>query len=940
MGELPKGTVTLLFTDMEGSTRLLQRVGERYTDVLEACRHLLRTAFQQYHGHEVDTQGDAFFVAFARATDAVAAAVAAQRALATHAWPEDVAVRVRMGLHTGEPLLASEGYVGLDVHRAARIMSAGHGGQVLLSHTTCTLVEHDLPIGVSLLDLGAHRLKDLEHPSHLYQLVIPDLPADFPPLKTLDTHPNNLPIQLTPLIGREKEVALAAHLLRRDDVRLLTLTGPGGTGKTRLGLQVAAELSDHFADGVFFVNLAPISDPALVLPTIALTLGVTESATRSMLDVLRAFLLEKHILLVLDNFEQVVGAAVEVAALLAGCSRLNVLVTSRAALHLSGEHRFPVSPLTLPNPRHLPDLVTLSQYEAVALFIARARAVMPEFQVTNATAPAVADICVRLDGLPLAIELAAARITLLPPQALLARLGQRFTLLVGGAQDALRRQQTLRNTIAWSYDLLEAGEQRLFRRLCVFVGGVTLSAVEAVSTALGDEPGVVLDGIGSLIDKSLLRQSELEGAQPRFVMLETIREYGWESLSISGEAKATRQAHAAYYLALAEESAPELQGPQTAEWLGRLEQEHDNLRAAMGWLLERGEAAIALRMGAALCWFWELNYYIHEGWTFLEQALVGSEEVAVPVRAMALAVAGYMASVLGHFEQGEVLGQEGLVLSREAGDKYHIAWSLSALAVSALNHSEYAGTRARLEEGLALFREVGNTFGTALSLHCLACYAKDVPGDLDLAQAKLLSEESLALFREIGTRNYEPIALAVLGEITFFQGDIASARLLLEQSCTRYREVGNEPQIAYTLYLLGKVLAAEGDLVAARAVCEESLVMEIRLNVGYSFNDIAPALESLAAVVAAQGEPTWAARLWGRAEAQRETISWPLPPLYRADYEHAVALTRTQLDEPSFAAAWAEGRAMTLEQVFAARGPVMIPEPLPTSQPATPPPEK
>ena len=273
MGELPKGTVTLLFTDMEGSTRLLQQIGERYADLLEACRHLLRTAFDQYHGHEVDTQGDVFFVAFARATDAVSAAAAAQRVLATQVWQDGVTVQVRMGLHTGEPLMASEGYVGLDVHRAARIMSAGHGGQVLLSHTTRDLVEHHLTEGTSLRDLGAHRLKDLEHPSHLYQLVIPDLPAEFPPLKTLDTHPNNLPIQLTPLIGREKEMALAAHLLRRDDVRLLTLTGPGGTGKTRLGLQVAAELSDHFADGVFFVNLAPIRDPTLVLPTIALALG-------------------------------------------------------------------------------------------------------------------------------------------------------------------------------------------------------------------------------------------------------------------------------------------------------------------------------------------------------------------------------------------------------------------------------------------------------------------------------------------------------------------------------------------------------------------------------------------------------------------------------------------------------------------------------------------
>src|SRR6266699_3779389 len=473
MGELPQGTVTLLFTDIEGSTSLLQRVGERYADLLEGCRHLLRTAFHHYHGHEVDTQGDAFFVVFARASDALSAAVDAQRSLDSQAWPQGIAVRVRMGLHTGEPHLADTGYMGLDVHRAARIMNAGHGGQILLSQTTRDLVEHELPEGASLRDLGAHRLKDLAHKSHLYQLVTPDLPADFPPLKTLDSYAHNLPVQLTSRIGREQEIAAVGHLLQRREVRLLTLTGPGGTGKTRLGLQVAAELSEEFSDGVFFVNLAPISDPELVVPTIAQTLGLKEAASQPLLDLVSAWLREKELLLLLDNFEQVVGAALQVAELLARCPKLNVLVTSRAVLHVRGEQEFAVPPLTVPDPNHLPDLVPLSQYEAVALFIARAQAVKPDFQVTKVNAQAVAEICVRLDGLPLAIELAAARSKVLPPLAVLARLGQRFTLLTSGAQDIPARQQTLRNTIAWSYDLLDAGEQRLFRRLSVFVGGAT-----------------------------------------------------------------------------------------------------------------------------------------------------------------------------------------------------------------------------------------------------------------------------------------------------------------------------------------------------------------------------------------------------------------------------------------------------------------------------------
>jgi DNA-binding CsgD family transcriptional regulator/tetratricopeptide (TPR) repeat protein len=460
------------------------------------------------------------------------------------------------------------------------------------------------------------------------------------------------------------------------------------------------------------------------------------------------------------------------------------------------------------------------------------------------------------------------------------------------------------------------------------------------------------------------------------VTLETIREYGWEALSASGEAETTRQAHADYYLALAEEAAPELFGPHIAEWRRRLELEHDNLRAAMGWLLERGEAAMALRMGTALAWFWDLNSSVHEGWNALSQALVGSEDVAVPVRARGLVAAGHMACMLGHFERGEVLGKAGLalfrtigdtagmgeavfflarsahergdtvavrplseesiVLNREAGNKSGIAYSLFFLAISALRLGEYGGTRARLEESLALFREMGDPFGIAASLGGLAWYALWRPGDLPLDQAQAMAEESLVLFRDIGTRNYEAWALNILGEITFYQGDTTTARQLLEQSCTLYRELGNEAPIAWTLILLGKVLAAEGDLEAARAVCEESLILETRVNVGQSFWDIAPVLEGLAAVVAAQGESTWAARLWGRAEAHRETFHMPLPPRYRADYDQAVALASSHLDEPSFAAAWAEGRAMTLEHVFAVRGPVTIPVLLPTSQPAPP----
>ncbi len=606
MRSLPMGTVTLLFTNIEGSTHLLQQLGDRYATVLAECRRLLRATFQEWNGHEINTQDDAFFVAFARATDAVLAVVESQLALAAHPWPEGVAMRVRMGLHTGEPSLTPEGYIGLDVQRAARIMSAAHGGQVLLSQTTANLVEQDLPDDVSLRDLGEHRLKDLGRPRRLFQLVISDLPADFPPLKTLDTYPNNLPMQHTPFIGREQELAAVGQLLSLEDVRLVTLTGSGGTGKTRLGVQVAAELTDAFADGVFFVNLALINDTALVVPTIAETLGIREAGSRPLRERLVEELQQKQLLLLLDNFEQVVSAALQVVDLLAACPKLKVLVTSREVLHVRAEREFPVPPLELPDPKRLPDLATLSHNAAVALFLQRAQAAKPDFQLTNANARAIVEICARLDGLPLAIELAAARMKLLPLQAMLARLGQSLQVLTGAARDVPARQQTLRNTIAWSYNLLDAQEQQLFQRLSIFAGGCTIEAAEAVCAAPGDgnKEDQVLDIVASLIDKSLLQQTGLESEEPRFAMLETIREYGLERLEASSKAEVTQRSHAEYFLTLAERAEPEVRSAQQITWIARLEHEHDNLREALRWFIAQEAWEKALRLCGAWWEFW------------------------------------------------------------------------------------------------------------------------------------------------------------------------------------------------------------------------------------------------------------------------------------------------------------------------------------------------
>ena len=869
MVELPSGTVTLLFTDIEGSTRLLHQFGARYADVLADHRDLLRVAFAAHDGHEVDTQGDAFFVAFSRAADAVAAAVAAQRALASRTW-DGTRVRVRMGIHSGEPMLSRGGYVGIDVHRGARVASAAHGGQVLLSQTTRALVDEELPAGVTLRDLGQHRLKDLRRPEGLFQLVIDDLPANFPPLRTLDAFPNNLPTQRTMLVGREQELQAVREQLLRDEVGLLTLTGSGGIGKTRLGLQVAADLIQAFPDGVYYVQLATVTDPALVASAIARTLALRETVDRPIADGLIDYLKSRRVLLLLDNFEQVLGAAPLVSALLAACPRAKVLVTSRSVLHLSGEHEYPVPPLGLPGRgvgTARPTAKVAHEYAAVRLFVDHARTARPDFDLTEDNAAAVVEICERLVGLPLAIELAAARVRVLPPAAMIRRLERRLPLLVGGARDAPERQRTLRDAIAWSYDLLTVAEQRLFRRLAVFVGGFTLASAQQVC-----DDAAVLDGVTSLVESSMLRRDERPGDEPRFLMLETVREYGLESLDASGEAADVRRRHAEHFTAVAEEAETQIRGRHQIESLDRLELEHDNLRAALGWSLTDDDLAgraIALRLAGALSWFWRLRDHFRDGSLWLSKALAAGTAAEPASRLKALVGAGLLAFVHGD-EDAEALLTEGLGLARELRDPASTGWALHGLGrvFTARGDDRAIGT---LEESRVHFREAKDDQGRAYSAYFLGAAARG-HGDFEIATGHF--EEALSLLRRLGDPWGIAWALLHWARLELVRPDHERAAVLLEEALVMCRDVGT-------------ALGLEGAFVG------------------------------LAEIAAARRDHRTAAMLCGAAAAVHEVIGDPAFLGAGTRYGTAVAAARAALGEAAFMAAWGRGRALPLEDSIA-----------------------
>ena len=681
---LPTGTVTFLFTDIEGSTVLVQDYPDEMGALLERHNAILRQSIEAHSGYIFRITGDAFAAAFHTGKDAVNAASEAQRKLQQEAW-HPTPVKVRMGIHTGAAQAEAlndlgDGYDGyLTLTRVQRVMSAAHGGQVLLSSASAELVRGQLPNDLTLRDMGEHRLKGLVNPERLWQLVAPDLLSEFPPLQSLNAIPTNLPAQPTTLIGREVELDDIMKRLASEAVRLLTLTGPGGIGKTRIGLQAAAELIDNFKDGVYFVDLAPIKNPESVPAAIAQTLGLRETSDRSLLDELKGQLRAKKMLLLLDNFEQVTAAAPTVVELLRDCPGLKLLVTSREALHLRGEYVFPVHPLALPRTDlKQPSIEQLIQYEAVRLFIERVHAVKPDFKVTNENAQTVAEICWRLDGLPLAIELAAARIKLFSPQALLEHLGSRLKLLRGGARDLPARQQTLRDAIDWSYDLLETGENRLFELLSVFPGGCSFEAIEAAASGIErlDETGVdILDGLGSLVDKSLIRQADQESGEPRLLMLETIREYATERLEEDLEFHAAaHQAHAAYFADFAQRQWVRLTGSDMEAALDELSTDLENVRSAWQYWVEKKDLE---QLGKFVDSLWLL--YDARGWYHATVDLTtdlldvlsstpSTPELAQQEIVLRTSLARALLATKGYTPEVEEAYTRALELSQEVGD--------------------------------------------------------------------------------------------------------------------------------------------------------------------------------------------------------------------------------------------------------------------------------
>ena len=826
MQKPPSGTVTFLFTDIEGSTKLAQQYPDAMPALLARHHEILNQSIQSHNGYVFQVVGDELAAAFHSAKEALDAALNAQHLLQNEAW-SPATIKVRMGIHTGAAQLNDatvptvySGYPTLALTQ--RIMSAAHGGQVLLSDATETLVHGQLPGQVILRDMGEHKFKDVLQPLRVFQVIAPDLQNEFPALRALEVFPNNLPAQLTSFVGRSKEIEqIKKHV---EQYRLVTLTGSGGIGKTRLALQVASELLPDFPEGVWQVELAPLSDPRLVPQAIVNTLGLMEQADRPPLTLLSDFLQDKHILLILDNCEHLIQACAQLTeALLHACPNLHILTTSREALEISGESLYHVPSLITPDLLNI-TFDILPQYEAVQLFVERAQSAMGDFSLTRDNAHAIAQVCHHLDGIPLALELAAARVKVLRAEEIAVRLDDRFHLLTGGARTALPRHQTLRATIDWSHDLLSEAERVLLRRLSVFAGGWRLEAAESACEGEGIEKREILDLLTHLVNKSLILAERQQGQETRYRMLETIRQYAQEKLWAAGEGELMRQRHLAYFVDLAERAEPNLRAFDMVIWLDRLEAEYDNIRLALEWALE-SDIEAQLRLASALLQFWHIRGPRIEGIDWLERGLSietaeRGDQPLMASRAMlrgkALNAIGIEIAVFYDFDRAATYLEESLALFRELGSagKQGMTYALMWLA------GDDSQSKSMQEQNLTLFREIGDKFGAA---ECLMFLDHEATNNNDYDRAITLAEEQLALRRAIGDQDGMATALAALGNLAFLQHDYRRASLLYEETLSIFRALGNKWALGVGLSHLGDVFLWQRKYEQAAKIYEEAL---------------------------------------------------------------------------------------------------------------------
>jgi len=898
--------ITFLFTDIEGSTKMWEQDPERTSRAVAQHDVLVRAAVEGHRGRVIKTTGDGIYAAFPDAADSVAAVIAFQVALADPAATADVPIRVRCGLHAGPAVRRDDDYFGTTINRTARIMGVAHGGQVLLSRAVADLVRERLPSGVSLRDLGGVRLKDLSSPEQVCQLVHPQLREDFPALRSLETTPNNLPEQLTSFIGRERELAEATALLAK--TRLLTLLGMGGLGKTRLSLQIAADVLDANPDGVWFLDLAPIRDPLLVPNVAAQVLGVREEPGKPLTQTLCAHVKSRRLLLVLDNCEHVTGACADFAnALLRAAPDLRILATSREALRIPGEQTYPVLPLAVPD--RTASVEALSRSEAVQLFMDRAQLQKPGFALTEREAPAVAELCARLEGIPLALELAAARMRSMSLQDINKRLQDRFKLLTGGGRVLLERQQTLRALVAWSYDMLPEPEQRLLERLAVFVGGFDLEAAEAVCGAEPLAPEDVLDLLTSLVEKSLVMADEDDNGT-RYRQLETIREFAREYLDKRGDAAAIAMRHCDHFLVVAKAGNRHLQGPDQAEWTRRLEAELDNLRAATRLALEgKADPVLAVKLGVALMRFWIFRGYSTEGRNAMRAALnLQGVQLSPVVHAHALYVAGVLADNQSDYTEARKRLATCLELRRGLGDPREIAATLSTLAAVRLHENVAAEARVSEEEALDIFRRLGDRIGEAIGLLHLGEIDEEL-SDNDAARAHFA--QCLAIAVDIEHRELEGECERNLGELALHDGDLPAARTRFARSLDVFRAVEDKRGEATSLWWTGKADIAAGDGSAART----KLCSALRAFQAFEMSaELLGCLEDHAGILHGLGFPTDAIRLYAAAAAARERLVLRRPTRSEHHWRAGVAAARNGAGDAAFDAAWAAGSAWPLEE--------------------------